>query len=187
MLLQQIHLQVLVYPFCGHSDRRLRYDDQAVRHRWKWCKDLSYSLRECRTLHDTVRHICAELHSMFHELFIGKVQSKQHIHRLEGCRCISASPCHSGCNRYVFIHGYMNTLVYSIYILHHPARLVYDVILHIRQLRRIRCYNDLVCGDIAKCQFIPQIDRLHDHLHLMISILASPDHVETEVYLSICL
>ena len=85
----------------------------------------------------------------------------------------------------MLVELYINTVPNVKFLFEKCCRLVYQIVLICRQKRKVGRHRNparLIAGNL---QPVKQMNRLHDHPHLMITVLPFSHHIQTQIDLSI--
>ena len=81
---------------------------------------------------------------------------------------------------------YINTVPNVKFLFEKCCRLVYQIVLICRQKRKVGRHRNparLIAGNL---QPVKQMNRLHDHPHLMVPVRSLPYHIKSEIYFCQC-
>ena len=137
MLLQGIRMKIFINKLRGNADIRLGNQNIGMGRCRKRCQNLSDPLRKCRSSHNAVGNICAQLYRKLLHLLPAHGKLPEFIQSMKnGCR-IGTSTCHSGCNRNIFLQGNLYPTVNSIFSADTLCCLINEIILRILRQKRI--------------------------------------------------
>ena len=176
-----IKLQILVHKFCGYRDGRLCNKHRTLYHWRKRTKRLSYALGQRRASHNTVWYIRPYLHTSFHKLSLCQSQWKKPVYTYKHSCRISTAPRHPCCNRNTLVQLHWYTVSYRKLIHQKLCRFVDQIILIGGQIIKIGFYLNPRRLRFTDLQIIMKPDGLHDHLHFMIAILSSAQHIQPKI------
>ena len=138
MLLDFTGIQLFINHLCRYTDRRLGDQNLTFRHRRKRRQFFPDSFCEYCSAHNAVRNIRPKLHASFHQLFLRKSQPEHLVHSVKHCRSIGTSACHSRCNRYMLVQMDSNPIFDIKFIDQKLCRFPCNIVLIIRQIKKIR-------------------------------------------------
>ena len=131
---------------------------------------------------NAVGYVRSQLNPTLHQLLTGKLQPEQTVHSEQHRRRIGASSRHACCHRDVLIQCNAHPSFQMKFLYHHLCCLICDIPRIIREIVQV--------GRKLNPRFFPgfqpyiiiQINRLHDHTYIVISIFPSPKYVQSQVY-----
>ena len=81
---------------------------------------------------------------------------------------------------------YINTVPNVKFLFEQRRRLVYEIVFICRQKRKVGRHGNPARLIAHNLQPVKQVDRLHDHPHLMVAVLSLPHHIKSEIYFCQC-
>ena len=185
--LQIIGVQILVDVFGRYADPGLGHQNIAGRHGWQWSQLLSDALSQCCAAHDTIRHIGADFHAPLHELLLGKSQPVHAVQPVQNGRRVGASSCHARCHRNVFFQVNGKSAPDVKFLKQQIRSLIYQIIFIGGQIIEIRSDPDSFFVLLHQRKTIKNTHCLHDHPYVVVAVLPSSEHVQTQINLCQCL
>ena len=179
--LQIIGMQILIHKFCGHANAWLRNKDRAFWHGRQHTQFFPNPFCQCCSSLNTVRHIGSQPDATLHQRLHGKSQAIHLIDSPQHCCTVRAATCHTGRYRNTFLQLNGHSIL-NLKLIHQKlCRFVDQIILIGGQIIKIGFYLNPRRLRFTDLQIIMKPDGLHDHLHFMIAILSSAQHIQPKI------
>ena len=186
MILNPRQIQALIgYPG-RYIDPRLTDQHKALRYLSDSGKLLTDPLCQSRTSHNTIRNICPNLYCPVHQFSLAQSKLKQTIDPHQCCCRIRASSCHSCSYRNKLFKSDGNSTLHLKFIHQKLRCFVHQISLVTGNIWIIHRQRNPGGFLFLYLQHIIHLNGLHDHPHLMISILSFSQNIQSQINLRQC-
>ena len=186
MVFYPVAVQLLIHHLGRDTDRRLGHHDLALWHGRQRRQDLSDPFRQHCPPHDAVRHVRPQGDAPLHQFFHRKPKPVHPVHSVQNRRGIGAASCHPGRHRDMLRQRDLYSCMDVKLIHQKPGGPVCQIIFINGQIKQIGAdlYSRLFF--LFHDDLVIQIDRLHDHPHIMIAVWPFAQHIQSEIDFSQC-